>query len=357
MKKYILNIILWAIFVLPVSAATPTALFIKGSKPHSELLGKIRHIRFSGGNLILKTNTNAETSFAINGISKISFGEEVLYVCEIGTVKYSTLSEALADHTGGQTIRLLDNITHNSALEISAGKTLTFDLNGFDLIFTEYISLSNGSTVNYTGDGKFNVIRNLSGKGAGVNTSALSIENGSSCTLTGVEITDSGTGSARKVAAIKSNNASVTVNGDVKATSNRDITADSWGIDANSSTITVTGDVTADNTGVWTRDNTTVTIDGSINALRYIMIDADGNSLSISNFTTPTTKTGYLTYTGGTNTVWVKDAGSGISTVSLSETAAIIGYCDLIGRKLQTEPTKGIYIILYDNGTAKKVMK
>jgi len=285
-------------------------------------------------------------------------------VCQIGSTFYSTIEAAIeavpADDAMPTVIKLLDNITHELPKAYSMyridNKKITFYLDGFDLIFTENcLSLDNGSIVDYIGSGELKVIRNLTGTAIGVNTSALSIENGSSCTLTEVEITDNGTGIGRNVVAIKSNNASVTVNGDVKTTSNRDITANSWGIDANSSAITVTGNITCDNIGVYVRNNTTVTIDGSIDAPLYIMID--GNVLSISEFTKPTTKTGYFTYKRGTSTVWVKDGGTGISTVSLSKTAAIIGYCDLLGRKLQTEPTKGIYIILYDNGTAKKVMR
>ena len=35
----------------------------------------------------------------------------------------------------------------------------------------------------------------------------------------------------------------------------------------------------------------------------------------------------------------------------------IVGYYDIVGKRLQSEPANGIYIIVYDNGTAKKVVK
>jgi len=40
-----------------------------------------------------------------------------------------------------------------------------------------------------------------------------------------------------------------------------------------------------------------------------------------------------------------------------TENATVIGYFDILGRKLKEEPTKGIYIIQYDNGKTKKMMK
>ena len=54
----------------------------------------------------------------------------------------------------------------------------------------------------------------------------------------------------------------------------------------------------------------------------------------------------------------VKDVDSGLNNVSTgTENATVTGYFDILGRKLNAEPTKGIYIILYDNGETKKMMK
>jgi uncharacterized protein (TIGR02145 family) len=48
----------------------------------------------------------------------------------------------------------------------------------------------------------------------------------------------------------------------------------------------------------------------------------------------------------------------GINTISVdTENAVITGYFDVLGRKLKEEPTKGFYIIQYDNGKTKKMMK
>jgi len=54
----------------------------------------------------------------------------------------------------------------------------------------------------------------------------------------------------------------------------------------------------------------------------------------------------------------VKDDTTGINDISEeTETAVVMDYFDIFGRKLKEEPQKGFYIILYDNGKTKKVMK
>ena len=53
---------------------------------------------------------------------------------------------------------------------------------------------------------------------------------------------------------------------------------------------------------------------------------------------------------------FIPPPGTGIKEISV-EKASVSAYYDLLGRKLPKEPANGIYIILYDNGTAKKVMK
>ena len=47
---------------------------------------------------------------------------------------------------------------------------------------------------------------------------------------------------------------------------------------------------------------------------------------------------------------------TGIDNVSAGA-GAIVGYYDMMGRKLQEEPTTGLYIIKYDNGATKQVMR
>ena len=63
-------------------------------------------------------------------------------VCEIveTVTEYVSLDAALSAVTDGQTIRLLSNIIHNDAVEIS-GKTVTIDLNGFWLFVNTTIGV------------------------------------------------------------------------------------------------------------------------------------------------------------------------------------------------------------------------
>ena len=54
----------------------------------------------------------------------------------------------------------------------------------------------------------------------------------------------------------------------------------------------------------------------------------------------------------------VADDTTGVNDISLdTETATIVGYFDILGRKLKVEPIKGLYIIQYDSGKSKKMMK
>jgi uncharacterized protein (TIGR02145 family) len=54
----------------------------------------------------------------------------------------------------------------------------------------------------------------------------------------------------------------------------------------------------------------------------------------------------------------VKDNSTGINEVQAdTENPTVTGYFDVLGRKLNEEPMKGFYIIQYDNGKTKKIMK
>ena len=53
----------------------------------------------------------------------------------------------------------------------------------------------------------------------------------------------------------------------------------------------------------------------------------------------------------------VKEGSTGVSNVSADmKNATVTGYYDMLGRKLKEEPSKGTYIIRYENGKTKKVM-
>jgi uncharacterized protein (TIGR02145 family) len=53
----------------------------------------------------------------------------------------------------------------------------------------------------------------------------------------------------------------------------------------------------------------------------------------------------------------VSDDNVGVNEVSNNtETATVIGYFDILGKRLNEAPKQGVYIILYDNGKTRKVM-
>ncbi|MDR2824395.1 MAG: leucine-rich repeat domain-containing protein [Prevotellaceae bacterium] len=70
-----------------------------------------------------------------------------------------------------------------------------------------------------------------------------------------------------------------------------------------------------------------------------------------------------ITILNATDTIAVFDADFattetiGIATAVNTETAKIVGYYTILGQKLNREPKRGIYIILYDNGKTEKQIK
>ena len=56
------------------------------------------------------------------------------------------------------------------------------------------------------------------------------------------------------------------------------------------------------------------------------------------------------TYTGTKQT-------TGISNILPTDSIKVAGYYSITGQKLSEEPQKGFYIVVYDNGTSKKVVK
>ena len=236
-------------------------------------------------------------------------------VCEIGSTNYASINAAItAVSAGGSTptvIKLLDNITYEaSSSYFINNKKITFDLNGFDLIFTgNVLVVENGSIIDYTGTGEFKKTRSVAGTSNNVGNYALDVETGSSCTLTSVEITDNGIGANREVRAVNCNDATVVVNGDVKATGNGNANSFGRGILASSSTVTVKGNVISSEFGVFASGGSTVTVDGIIITEPSMYLNVGGTASdyrTFSDFDTPITKSGYLTYAKGTSTVWVK---------------------------------------------------
>ncbi|MCL1951683.1 MAG: hypothetical protein FWF60_02525 [Oscillospiraceae bacterium] len=182
---------------------------------------------------------------------------------------------------GDNTIRLLNNITLDYyaqgygfyyRLVNDTAKTITLDLNG-KILNVETLGVYNGGTIQLLdpANGQFNV----------------------SFDGTAAAVTANGAGSKVEVT-----NANYTGNtGDA---------VDAWGGE-----VTVYGNVTSTNKGVGAGYGGEVTINGTMTVpAGKTYIDLDFATKAAGEYATPTTKTGYHTYTFdsiyGTSTVWVK---------------------------------------------------
>jgi len=244
-------------------------------------------------------------------------------VCRIGSTGYALLGDALAAVTNGGTITLLDNITYNSTVTVS-GKTITFDTNGFNLNVKSGgvagLELWNG-TVNKTGAGELNV----SGQAKGIyanGTCAATVTQASSpgtgvYVETNTTLTVTGNVSGQRGIYYDATSVNVTIYGNVTGSG-----PNSEGIYASANAtpackVYVSGNVSGEATGVRTfAGPNEITIDGTITSGgNYININ--GTVKTQADFTTSTTKSGYLTYTDnlGESTVWVKET-VGVQTLT-----------------------------------------
>jgi hypothetical protein len=226
-----------------------------------------------------------------------------VFVCQIGSTGYATLDNALAAVTDATptTIKLLDNITYSSQLEIS-GKKITFDLNGYDLNVNNTVAGQYGlrvtsfGEVGYTGAGEFNI------------TGSKGIFFMTNCIAEVTNVTANGTfpyGYGIECGA-NTSGASVTVNGN--------ITAYLFGVDINGdSNITVKGNITVTNTGagetigVRATANGKVIVDGTITVpagKKYL--HASGVDYTPEQGVVSIAKPGYLEYGSGSTVVYVK---------------------------------------------------
>jgi hypothetical protein len=141
----------------------------------------------------------------------------------------------------------------------------------------------------------------------------------------------------------------------------------------NNATVIVKGDVKAENgVGVWawhiSEDKSYVTIDGEINALTFIELDRNENlkTYTKDEYTTPTTKEGYFTYTDSHSTVWLAypkiwgieieseeqylfDGGDGSSEESAYEISSANQLSQLAYNVNNTTTYSGKYFKLTDN--------
>jgi hypothetical protein len=238
-----------------------------------------------------------EYTFKVRAVNSAGNGEEAsitatpeAYVCEIGATKYTTLGQALAAVTSGQTIKLLNNNTHTSPIEVD-GKTIYFDLGNYDLLLDTsdnpdesiyyVLTVKNGGKVRLagTGTGKFNVKSSSNSISYGIQV----LDANSEVTVNNVDVTGEGAiGIYMYGSGDSLDGGMITVNGH--------IIAGDMGVNVNAKngSVIVNGDITAGHSGVQVAANpgTIVTVNGNINVLGTTWQSLKGAGILASGQTT-----------------------------------------------------------------------
>ena len=195
----------------------------------------------------------------------------------IETSTQAELTSALSAAASGDTIKLTADINYNTHMNI-VGKNITFDLNGFKLNATAGLRVESCKLLLADPrNGEFNV----SASHPSFNVQVYG-------TSTRAEITSATTATANY--AVYGNAGETIVYGDV--TQNNGGSADYCGVWTMNGNITVKGKITAAGSAAYTKF-------GPLGS---------ATDKAQAEYTVPSTKTGYFTYTHGTyGSVWVKD--------------------------------------------------
>ena len=149
-----------------------------------------------------------------NGLTGLVYSETlkqcVKPVAEVGTTKYGTFSEALANVTEGSTVTLLDNISVDSSVSISADNVTLDGANKYSITGTPSSSYNDykDNLVNVTGNGV--KIQNITLTTGLNNRNVLSVSGATNVTLENVILDHT---SAQKGAPLIVGGSTVTVNG------------------------------------------------------------------------------------------------------------------------------------------------
>jgi len=272
------------------------------------------------------------------------------------------LENALNGFKSGDTIKLLDNITYTSPVEVD-GETIYFELGNYNLLvdtsdnpdesINYILTVKNGGKVKLdgAGTGKFNITSSSSDIWEGVRVLGADSE----VTVNNVDVTgEEATGVYAKDGNVVINGdiaaghrgvtaviagTSVTVNGNITVLGNGlagegiyadekttisvtgDVTVqgtDYIGVHAAGGTIEVDGDVVSSGIGAkaksrYTEGKGEVKIHGSLSAGSPFII-VGTTEKTAADITEPTTETGFLTYSDGVNTVWIGSVGDPVVT-------------------------------------------
>ncbi|OQB51213.1 MAG: Endo-1,4-beta-xylanase A precursor [Firmicutes bacterium ADurb.Bin146] len=221
-------------------------------------------------------------------------------ICEISSVGYNSLADALAVIRTNETIKLLTNIDYNSGISFS-DKNITFNLNGFTLNVTNPnndgafstqcgLYVSGTSTISIIGAGEFNVQGNRYGVYAtclNPGDANVTVTNASSPAGTAVY-------SDKAIVTVKTNinagyegafanlDANITIEGNVIVNS---ATGNSSGLNMiSSSTFTVHGDIIVNGdfmVGVRGNDSCNITVNGNIFCTGINTVAVEGNGSTV----------------------------------------------------------------------------
>lgn len=184
-------------------------------------------------------------------------------VCQIGDDEYPTLSEALGAVKNGETIKLLQDITHTEPIIIE-NKNINFDLGDYNLLLDLSADDSSDPALRVEGGGKLNLIGNGIGQlnvKKGKNTAISIFGANSAATVNNVEVLNQGLAVNMYGSGSALDGGTLTVNGNIKAENGRGIS-----VNAKNGKITVNGNITARLSGVDidSNPNTEVIVNGDL---------------------------------------------------------------------------------------------
>ncbi|HHV75517.1 MAG TPA: hypothetical protein GXX41_12965, partial [Thermoanaerobacterium sp.] len=272
------------------------------------------------------------------------------------------LENALNGFKSGDTIKLLDNITYTSPVEVD-GETIYFELGNYNLLvdtsdnpdesINYILTVKNGGKVKLdgAGTGKFNITSSSSDIWEGVRVLGADSE----VTVNNVDVT------GEEATGVYAKDGNVVINGDIAA-GHRGVTAVIAG-----TSVTVNGNITVlgnglAGEGIYADEKTTVSVTGdvTVEGTDYIGVHAAGGTIEVgrnvvssgigakaksrygegkgevkihgslsagspfiivgtiektaADIADPTTEPGFLTYSDGVNTVWIGSVGDPVVT-------------------------------------------
>ncbi|QRN84794.1 S-layer homology domain-containing protein [Clostridia bacterium] len=265
---------------------------------------------YTNGSKVKKTPDDYESTSSKEGYTEYKANSAYVWaktltlpnICEITETQtaYPLLASAIYEGDA-QTIKLFGDLDYYYPVSI-VNKDITIDLDGQSLTFRPTrsdLTVEQGS-LNYINGEELNVVCYPSEMSLGVHSEDSEIR------VNNVE------GPVEVATSQDTNSSSLTIMGDLE------VSSDMVSARANANgDIKIYGDYTAIQ-GPMVFEGT-ITVDGAMSIQtedRFVYIGSSNNWITVSQFTVPTTKDGYTTYTGTGGTLWVKDSNIAPSLVA-----------------------------------------